>query len=100
MNVFSGVQRNYHFVIITLITVGGQILIIYVGGTSFGVVRLNGVQWATSIVLGLLSLPFAVLIRLLPNTFIERFIPRFTLRRRRVRPPIPDIERDVSTRES
>ena len=93
LNVFSGVQHNYHFIMITLITVGGQILIIYVGGAAFSTARLNGVQWATSIVLGLLSLPFAALIRLLPNTCIERSIPRFTLR---TRPAIPDIERNMT----
>ena len=95
LNVFSGVQHNFHFIIITLITVGGQILIIYVGGQSFSVVRLNGVQWATSIILGLLSLPFAVLIRLLPNKYIKQSIPRFILQPRKFRRAIPDVERDI-----
>jgi P-type Ca2+ transporter type 2C len=66
LNVFAGIQRNWLFIGITLITIGGQVLIINVGGTAFSVTRLNGVQWAVSIVLGLLSLPFGVIIRLVP----------------------------------
>jgi Ca2+-transporting ATPase len=79
LNVFSGVHWNIPFLLITCITVCGQIVIIFVGGTAFSVTRLNGVQWAVSIVLGLLSLPFGALVRVIPNTFIKRFIPgRFT----------------------
>jgi P-type Ca2+ transporter type 2C len=76
LNVFSGVFRNYFFITIILITVGGQILIIYVGGSAFSVSRLNGGQWATSIILGLLSLPFGALLRFIPNRFIKWCIPR------------------------
>ena len=73
--IFLGVHRNYFFIAITLIEVGGQILIIYVGGTAFSVTRINGVQWATSIILGLLSLPFGALLRLIPNKFFNWFNP-------------------------
>ena len=66
LNVFAGIQRNWLFMGITLVTIGGQILIIYLGGAAFSITRLNGVQWAVSIVLGLLSLPFGVIIRLIP----------------------------------
>ena len=75
LNVFSGVHRNYVFIAITFIMVGGQILIIYVGGTAFSITRINGEQWAISLILGLLSLPFGAIIRLIPNTYIEMFIP-------------------------
>ena len=79
LNVFSGVHRNFLFLLITFITVCGQIIIVFVGGTAFSVTPLNGIQWAVSIVLGLLSLPFGAIIRIIPNTFINRFIPpRFT----------------------
>ena len=36
--------------------------------------RLNGVQWAISLVLGAISLPVAVIIRLIPNDLIRRFL--------------------------
>jgi P-type Ca2+ transporter type 2C len=76
LNVFSGVHRNFLFLLITGITIVGQIIIVFVGGTAFSVTRLNGEQWAVSIVLGLLSLPFGAIIRVVPNAFLERFIPR------------------------
>ena len=37
--------------------------------------RLNGVQWAVSLALGAISLPVAVIIRLIPNDLIKRIIP-------------------------
>ena len=66
-NVFAGMHRNPLFLAITSITVGGQILIIYFGGTAFSVTRINRVQWAVSILLGLLSLPFGAIIRLIQS---------------------------------
>jgi Ca2+-transporting ATPase len=66
-NVFTGMHRNPLFLTITSITIGGQILIIYVGGTAFSVTRLDSIQWAVSIILGMLSLPFGALLRLIPN---------------------------------
>jgi Ca2+-transporting ATPase len=83
LNVFTGIHRNPFFIAITLIMVGGQILIIFVGGKAFSVVPLTGEQWAMSIVLGLLSLPFGVVIRLIPNDVIKIFIPRRILEPRR-----------------
>jgi len=81
LNVFAGIQRNWLFMGITLITIGGQVLIINIGGTAFSITRLNGVQWAVSIVLGLLSLPFGAIIRLIPIT------PYSPLRRKKSTPP-------------
>jgi len=75
LNVFSGFHRNFFFLLITGITVCGQIIIVFVGGTAFSVTRLNGEQWAVSLILGLLSLPFGAIVRIIPNTFITRFIP-------------------------
>lgn len=84
LNVFTGIHRNWLFLGITLITVGGQVLIIFVGGTAFSIARLNGVQWTTSILLGLLSLPSGALIRCIPNSYLESFsLPRFFRRKQR-----------------
>jgi len=65
INVFAGLHRNVLFLLITAVTVGGQIIIIFFGGAAFSVVRLNGPQWALCIVLGVLSLPFGVVVRVL-----------------------------------
>jgi Ca2+-transporting ATPase len=83
LNIFSGIHRNPFFIAITLIMIGGQILIVFVGGDAFSVVPLTGEQWAASIVLGLLSLPFGVIIRVIPNSFIKLFIPRRILEHKR-----------------
>lgn len=80
-NIFEGVQRNYFFIGIQFIIIGGQIIIIEFGGKAFSVTRLNAREWGYSVVLGLLSLPFAVLIRLIPDEFIRKHIPAWFKRK-------------------
>jgi Ca2+-transporting ATPase len=55
--------------------VGGQVMIIFVGGKAFAVTPLNGTQWAISIILGALSIPVAIIIRLIPDAFFARIFP-------------------------
>ncbi|KAI9775470.1 MAG: hypothetical protein M1839_001087 [Geoglossum umbratile] len=74
-DIFEGVHRNPFFAIINLIMIGGQIMIIFIGGRAFSVRQLNGAQWAYSIILGALSLPVAVIIRLIPDELIRKLIP-------------------------
>ena len=71
MNIFEGVLHNWLFIAISTIMIGGQVLIVFVGGQAFSVASLTGVQWAISLVLGLLSLPVGVLIRLIPDAPLE-----------------------------
>jgi hypothetical protein len=52
--------------------IGGQILIVFVGGRAFSVVPLSGAQWGISVVLGALSLPVGVIIRLIPDRLFNR----------------------------
>ncbi|KAF2813170.1 calcium transporting P-type ATPase-like protein [Mytilinidion resinicola] len=85
-NIFEGMSRNYFFVGINCIMIGGQILIIFKGGQAISVVPLNGAQWGYSIVLGFLSLPVGVIIRLIPDDLIRKCIPAF-LRRK----PTPQV---------
>ena len=81
-NIFEGIQRNYFFIGIQFVIIGGQVLIIFVGGQAFKVRRLQGTQWAFSVILGLGSLPAAVLIRLIPDDLIRRLIPAWFKRKR------------------
>jgi len=76
-NIFEGITKNWFFMAINVVMVGGQVMIIFVGGKAFNVVRLNGAQWAYSIVLGALSIPVGAVIRLIPNELILRFIPDY-----------------------
>ncbi len=71
-NIFEGIRRNWFFIGINLITIGGQVIIIFVGGSALSTVRLSGTQWAISIAIGAISLPVAVLIRLIPDDFIRK----------------------------
>ena len=55
--------------VITAIMVGGQVLIIFVGGAAFQVTPLWGWEWGASIGLGAASLPVGVFIRMLPDAW-------------------------------
>ncbi|GAA97755.1 hypothetical protein E5Q_04434, partial [Mixia osmundae IAM 14324] len=86
-NIFAGVFRNIWFLLIFSIMVGGQILIIFVGGAAFSVTRISGRDWAISIsmslflisrcwlipraVLGALCLPLGAAIRFIPADWLE-----------------------------
>ncbi|KLT44250.1 calcium-translocating P-type ATPase [Cutaneotrichosporon oleaginosum] len=78
-NVFKGFFRNIYFQIIFLIMVGGQILIIFVGGAAFQVQRITGRDWAISIVVGFLAIPLGALVRTIPTRPIERVLVKWKL---------------------
>jgi Ca2+-transporting ATPase len=94
-NIFEGFWRNYLFMGIMLIMIGGQIIIVFVGGAAFVVKPLNAAQWGISIIIGLCSLPIGFLIRLIPDSLIrtcyEKVVPR-ALRERKVTVNEPDSE--------
>ncbi|PTB65191.1 cation transporting ATPase [Trichoderma citrinoviride] len=71
LNIFEGLHRNWLFMLMMSIMVGGQIIIIYVGGDAFVVVRLTSEQWGISIGLGLGSIPIGVLVRLIPDAVLR-----------------------------
>lgn len=74
-NIFEGISHNWFFVIINVIMIGGQVMIIFVGGKAFKVTPLTGAQWGISIVLGALSIPVAIIIRLIPDHLIAKLVP-------------------------
>ncbi|KAF9910920.1 hypothetical protein EC991_005094 [Linnemannia zychae] len=67
LNIFSGIQRNRYFIIIFIIMVVFQVIIVQFGGAAFDTEKLNGIQWLICILLGLLSIPVGVIIRLIPE---------------------------------
>ncbi|KAL9130609.1 MAG: hypothetical protein Q9217_001269 [Psora testacea] len=93
LNIFEGVSRNYFFIGIQFIIVAGQVMIIFVGGRAFSVHRLNGPQWAYSVILGMLSIPVAVMLRLIPDDLIRKCIPSWFARRAKPKLMITDEER-------
>lgn len=73
-NVFEGLLRNKFFIIINLLMVGLQVTIIYVGGKAFSIVSggISGEQWALSVVLAVLCMPWAVAVRLFPDHWFAK----------------------------
>jgi Ca2+-transporting ATPase len=60
-----------------IIMVGCQVVIIYFGSTAFSIVELNGNQWAISVVVALLCVPWGVCVRLFPDAWfgaIAKFV--------------------------
>ena len=80
-NIFEGALNNWFFLAINVVMIGGQVLIIFVGGKAFNVVRLNGAQWIYSVVLGFFSIPVGAVIRLIPDQVILRLVPAYMKQR-------------------
>jgi Ca2+-transporting ATPase len=66
-NVFEGILKNYWFMGINVVMVAGQIMIVLVGGAAFGVTRINGVLWAVCLVCAAGCLPWALVLRTIPD---------------------------------
>lgn len=91
-NIFEGMWKNWLFMAIFATMICGQILIVFVGGEAFVVTPLTGHQWAISIVIGLFSLLFGLLIRAIPDSAIEavwkKVVPK-RFRGGRAKPSLP-----------
>lgn len=66
-NIFEGMFRNYWFLGINAIMIGGQVMIVYVGGQAFNVTRLSGTLWGVCIICAIACLPWAIVLRLIPD---------------------------------
>ncbi|KAH8885976.1 calcium-translocating P-type ATPase [Thozetella sp. PMI_491] len=75
LNIFEGITRNTFFIVINLIMIGGQVLIVFVGGEAFKIVRLDGKEWGLSIGLGAISLPWGAVMRLVPDSWMGAIMP-------------------------
>ncbi|KAJ1818774.1 plasma membrane calcium [Coemansia sp. RSA 2598] len=75
LNCFKGMQKNWFFLGIALISVVGQVIIVQWGGIAFQTTALGGKYWAFSIVGGFLSLPVGLVLRLIPDELIWWMIP-------------------------
>ncbi|KAF7372104.1 Calcium-transporting ATPase [Mycena venus] len=59
--------------------IGGQILIVSIGGAAFQVTRIGGREWGISLALGVVSIPLGAFVRLLPSDPFERVFKRLGL---------------------
>jgi Ca2+-transporting ATPase len=73
-NIFQGILKNRWFMVINALMVGGQVLIIFVGGAAFGVTRLDGSQWAICIGCAAFCIPWAAVLKLIPDRHVGRLM--------------------------
>ncbi|KAL3459224.1 hypothetical protein BJX64DRAFT_206893 [Aspergillus heterothallicus] len=73
-NIFEGILKNRWFIVINIIMISGQILIIFVGGEAFGVTRLEAWQWGVCLGFAVVCIPWAAVLKVVPDRWIEVFI--------------------------
>lgn len=95
-NIFEGLFQNWFFIGISVIMCAGQVLIIFVGGHAFNIAGegQTGIMWATAILLGFLSIPIGVVIRLIPDVLCEKLVPESLKRRAQSKVPGVTISDD------
>ncbi|OAL46758.1 calcium-translocating P-type ATPase [Pyrenochaeta sp. DS3sAY3a] len=69
LNIFVNIHKNYYFIALNVVMVGAQICIVFFGSTAFSIVRINGNQWAISVVVALLCLPWGCAVRMFPDAW-------------------------------
>ncbi len=74
LNIFEGLHKNTLFIVMMLIMIVGQVIIVFFGGAAFDVARLTVIQWAISIVVGFLSIVVGILIRLIPDAWMQKVV--------------------------
>ncbi|KAI0218371.1 plasma membrane calcium [Massospora cicadina] len=67
VNVLQNLASNPIFVAVQLAVVMGQVLLVLFGGAAFSTVPLSPYQWFVSVLIGSLSLPVGLVLRLLPD---------------------------------
>lgn len=67
--------RNWYFITIALIIAAVQVLVMFVGGAAFTIVRQTPGQWATAILCGFISIPIGAVIRIIPNEWVIAVFP-------------------------
>lgn len=71
LNIFANIHKNYYFIGLNVVMVGCQVVIVFFGSTAFSIVALNGNQWAISVVVALLCIPWGCCVRLFPDRWFE-----------------------------
>ncbi|KAG0145622.1 hypothetical protein CROQUDRAFT_45541 [Cronartium quercuum f. sp. fusiforme G11] len=93
LDIFTGLFRNIYFLIIMLIMLAGQVLIVEVGGAAFQVTRIGIRDWGICLIIGFISLPVGVLVKLLPTEPFDRIYNRFF-------PPTTEIDEGLVVDEN
>lgn len=67
--------RNGYFIAIMVLIGGCQILIMFFGGAAFSIAHQTPAMWTTAIVLGSLSIPVGILVRIIPDEWVLKIFP-------------------------
>ncbi|ORY21723.1 calcium-translocating P-type ATPase [Neocallimastix californiae] len=76
LNVFAGIYKNAYFICIFIFIAVAQFLIVTFGGDAFKTTSLNAAQWGICILLGFLSLPLGMILRLIPDSTFALCLPK------------------------
>ncbi|KAJ3233227.1 hypothetical protein HDU81_002378 [Chytriomyces hyalinus] len=73
VNVFVGILRNPPFYLIFIGVAAVQAILVEFGSAAFQTVHLSGIQWLVCIIAGSLTLPWGIILRLIPNDAFRLF---------------------------
>ncbi|KAK4446947.1 hypothetical protein QBC34DRAFT_144514 [Podospora aff. communis PSN243] len=71
LDIFEGISSNWLFFLVQFLAIGGHVLIMVFGEQVFGTVQLDGSEWGECIGIGLLSIPCGMLLRLIPDQWVN-----------------------------
>ncbi|KAG0267940.1 Calcium-transporting ATPase 10, plasma membrane-type, partial [Linnemannia gamsii] len=74
LNIFKNLHNNKIFILVQFVVIGGQYIIVTFGGRAFKTVPLSATQWLTTVLIGSLSLPVGLFLRLLPSYLIPESV--------------------------
>ncbi|KAK3817617.1 MAG: PMCA-type calcium-translocating P-type ATPase [Benniella sp.] len=74
LNVFKNLHNNKIFILVQVIVIGFQYVIVEYGGKAFKTTPLTGQQWLITVLVGSLSLPVGLVLRLLPTEYIPETV--------------------------
>jgi Ca2+-transporting ATPase len=66
--------RNWLFITVIISLVGIQVIIVFEGGQAFPAAPITGLQWAISIIVGVLGLAVGAITRCIPDEAVRRII--------------------------
>jgi Ca2+-transporting ATPase len=91
-NVFEDILKNGYFFFITAAIICIQVLLVIYGGKALGTVDLSPTQWGCSLILGALTLPVGVLLRLIPDAFVQSLIPQWLKKKVKPKEIVSDFD--------
>ncbi|KAF8931760.1 PMCA-type calcium-translocating P-type ATPase [Dissophora ornata] len=74
LNIFKNLHNNKIFILVQFVVIAGQYVIVQFGGQAFKTIPLTGHQWLVTILIGSLSLPVGLILRLIPQHFIPESV--------------------------